>query len=176
MISKIEKLEIPGVYKIILNEHLDSRGSFIKIFNSNIFKENSLNSVWSEDYFSISKKHVIRGMHFQEKPHDLYKLVSCLRGQMLDVILDLRKSSFMYKKHISSKNPELIYLPPGVAHGFMAIEEDTLTSYKVSSLYSAKHDKGIHWSSIGFDWPTNDPITSDRDDKFISLSDYSGDF
>ena len=57
MISKIEKLEIPGAYKIILNEHLDSRGSFIKIFNSNIFKENSLNSVWREDYFSISKKH-----------------------------------------------------------------------------------------------------------------------
>ena len=180
MINKIKELEIPGAYKITLNEHLDSRGAFVKVFNSNIFNEYSLNTSWNEDYFSTSKKNVIRGMHFQEKPHDQYKLVSCLRGQILDVILDLRESSPMYKKNISlsisSKKPELIYLPPGLAHGFMAIKDDTLTYYKTSSLYSAKHDNGIHWNSIGFDWPTSAPILSDRDNTFISLSDYSGEF
>jgi dTDP-4-dehydrorhamnose 3,5-epimerase len=180
MILEIEKLKIPGAFKIILNEHSDSRGSFVKTFNSKIFTENSLNSEWPESYFSVSKKHVIRGLHYQEKPYDHYKLVSCLRGQVLDVILDLRKNSVMYKQHIafniSSKNQELIYLPPGIAHGFMAIEENSLTCYKTSSIYSPKHDKGVHWNSIGFDWPVDNPITSVRDSEFISLQDYVGDF
>ena len=180
MISNIEKLEIPGAYKIILKEHLDIRGGFIKTFNSEVFEENSLNSVWSESYFSISKKNVIRGMHFQEKPYDQYKLISCMRGQVLDVSLDLRKNSKMYKKHItmniSSEKPELIYLPPGVAHGFMAVEDDSLTFYNTSSIYSPEHDKGIYWNSIGFDWPVDNPITSSRDNEFISLKNYIGDF
>jgi len=180
MIKKIEKLKIPGVYKILLNKHEDPRGGFIKTFNSKIFKENSINSEWAESYYSISKKNVIRGMHYQEKPYDQYKLVSCLNGEVMDVMLDLRKDSDMFKQYISlrisSDKPELIYMPPGIAHGFMAVEEDTLTYYKTSSVYSSNHDKGIHWNSIGFEWPTENPIISDRDNKFISLKDYSGDF
>ena len=178
---KFVETSLKGSYIIELEKLEDERGFFTRMWDEEIFQNKELNSRLVQISLSSNKKKgTLRGMHFQEKPADQYKLVSCMRGQVLDVMIDLRKNSNMYKKYItlniSSKKPELIYLPPGVAHGFMAIEDNSLTYYKASSIYSPKHDKGIHWDSIGFDWPTDNPITSERDSHFISLDDYIGDF
>ena len=147
----------------------DNRGSFIKIFNRDWYLSLESNFNEMEEYYSISKKNVIRGMHFQKPPHDYTKIVHCIKGRALDVVLDLRKSSSTYGMcksfEISSKNKKIVCIPPGFAHGFMSLEDDTIILYKVSSVYSKSNDVGIHWNSFGFKWPCNSPVISARDQE-----------
>ena len=108
----------------------DNRGGFIKTFNTDIFSRLGISVEWREQYYTISKKNVIRGMHFQMPPYDHEKLVTLISGEVLDVILDLRSQSISYRKVIAVKltadNPMMIYMPRGVAHGFLGLTEDSL--------------------------------------------------
>ena len=180
MIEQINELKIPGCFKIKLKSTVDNRGKFKKIFNNEYFKKYSLNTIWQEDFFSISNKNVLRGMHFQIPPYHQYKLISCLKGILIDVILDLRENSKSYKQflfyELNSNDNELIYLSPGIAHGFLSLIDETITYYKVSSMYSNKNDKGIFWNSFGYNWPISNPIISSRDNNLIHLKDYESDF
>ena len=173
---KIERTEIEGVFIIDNFNATDERGSFIKTFNSNTFKENGLDFKIRESYYSVSKKNVIRGMHFQLPANDHEKLVFVPRGSILDVIVDLRKNSQTYKQHISinlsDKNKKSIYIPKGLAHGFKSLENDTITVYNVATEYSAASDMGIKYDSIGFDWQLLNPIISKRDLGFVSLEQF----
>ena len=180
MIKKITKLKINGCYKITLSTFCDERGVFVKNYNYKEFKRNNLNNIWTESFFSISKKNVLRGMHFQNSPSEQYKTVMCLRGSILDVLLDLRVSSKTYLQFISinltEKKSELVYMPPGIAHGFLSLTNNSISYYNVSSLYSKKHDTGINWNSFGFHWPIKKPIISDRDNKLCNLEDFKNKF
>ncbi|MGB3144338.1 MAG: dTDP-4-dehydrorhamnose 3,5-epimerase family protein [Maribacter sp.] len=173
--------DILGCYQVVLNDFNDLRGGFFKTFHFDFFKEKKLTTDWKEEYFSTSKKNVIRGMHFQTPPEDHAKLVTCLTGSVIDVIVDLRKDSETFKKHISilldasSKN-KMIYIPKGCAHGFLSLEDNTLMHYKVSSVYSAEKDMGILWSTIGFDWKCDHPIISERDKRHTSLHEFQSPF
>ena len=172
----IDKTIIEGVFIINnFNVH-DERGLFVKTFNKKGFQLNGINFEVKESYYSISKKDVIRGMHFQLPPHDHEKLVYVPKGSVLDVVLDLRKMSKTYKQHISvnlsSSNKKSIFIPKGCAHGFKSLEDNTITNYCVSTEYNSSADAGIRFNSFGFNWQNEGPIISERDDSFDTLSDY----
>lgn len=172
----IESTILEGVYIINNFSANDERGLFVKTFNKNIFDGVRLSLDIKESYFSISQKNVIRGMHFQLPPHDHEKLVFVPVGAILDVIVDLRKDSVSYKKHLSVEltalNKKSIYIPRGLAHGFKSLVNDTLTVYNVSTEYNQKADVGIHYNSFGFDWQLKNPIISRRDETFNGLDSF----
>src|SRR5690606_15318729 len=145
----------------------DVRGNFTKTFQDTVWKEQGIDFVLKESYFSISKKDVIRGMHFQLPPHGHSKIVFCPKGAILDVIIDLRKGSPTYGQHhaeeLSEGNHRAYFIPEGFAHGFKSLTEDALTYYLVSSEYHKESDTGIRWDSFGFDWQAADLIISARD-------------
>jgi dTDP-4-dehydrorhamnose 3,5-epimerase len=169
----IEQTALEGVY--IINNFVaqDERGTFVKTFNKQSFENNVLHFEIRESYFSISKKDVIRGMHFQLPPSDHEKLVYVPFGSILDVVVDLRKKSLTYKKFISielsAENRKSIFIPKGLAHGFKSMEDNTITVYNVGTEYDSKSDQGIKFDSFGFDWQTNEVIMSSRDKEFMSL-------
>ncbi len=169
----IEKTDIEGLFVLQPKMIIDERGIFIKTFNSDLFFENNLQTVWNEEYYSISKKDVIRGMHFQTPPHDHDKIVYCSAGSILDVIVDIREKSDTYKRvfsmKLSQENGTMVYIPKGCAHGFLSLENQTIVNYKVSTVYNPEADKGILWSSIDFDWNAANPILSNRDKNHPNL-------
>ena len=174
---KIERTEIEGVYIIDNFNAADDRGLFVKTFNSNSFKENNLDFKIRESYYSVSKKDVIRGMHFQLPPHGHEKLVYVPKGSILDVVVDLRKKSKTYKKFISvtlsDKNKKSIFIPKGLAHGFKSLEDNTITVYNVATEYNNEMDSGVKYDSFGFDWEVDKPILSLRDCSFNLLKDFN---
>jgi len=172
----IEQTALEGVY--IINNFVaqDERGTFVKTFNKKNFEDVGLNFEIRESYFSISKKEVIRGMHFQLPPSDHEKLVYVPVGSIIDVVVDLRKESQTYKKHISvelsAANRKSIFIPKGLAHGFKSMEDNTITVYNVATEYDSKSDQGIHFDSLGFDWQTTAEIMSARDKEFMTLDSF----
>jgi dTDP-4-dehydrorhamnose 3,5-epimerase len=169
-----------GAAIISLPSFLDERGVFVKTFHETGLKQSGINFNLKESYFSTSKKNVIRGMHFQTPPHHHSKIVFCPYGAILDVIIDLRKSSPTYGQYyaqeLSLSNHLAYYIPEGFAHGFKALTDDAITYYLVSSEYNKEHDSGIRYDSFGFDWGLNSPIISQRDIAFPALQDFSTPF
>ena len=164
---KIENTFIPDLKIIQLLDHKDERGKFRKIFNYNFFKDNGLETNFKEHFYSISEKNVIRGMHFQIPPSAQTKLVHVFQGSIIDVVLDLRKSSPTYgnylKIKIDSTNPTAVYIPIGCAHGFLSLEKNTIVNYLLTSVYDPSNDMVIKYDSFGVDWGIENPILSTRD-------------
>ena len=177
---ELKKTLLEGCFEIKPKTFLDQRGTFTKTFHKKEFKRLGLNSDWKEDYYTYSKKYVIRGMHLQLPPSDHFKLVHCLYGEVLDVLLDLRSASPSFGKthslKLSSKKKNGIYISKGIAHGFLSLTEKSLLTYKVSSEHSIKHDTGVFWNSFGFEWPVKNPIISDRDKTFEELKNFNSPF
>ncbi|HCW53417.1 MAG TPA: dTDP-4-dehydrorhamnose 3,5-epimerase [Clostridium sp.] len=165
--------EIKGVKLIKLNKVNDNRGLFCKTYNEKMFEDMGIKTKIKESYYSISNKDVIRGMHFQIEPYAHDKIVYVTKGKILDVVLDIRKDSPTYKKYFSieltHENSLMLYIPKGCAHGFKSLEDNTMVMYNVSSVYSPKHDKGIHYNSFGMNWGIKNPIVSERDKGFFGL-------
>lgn len=163
----IEQTEIDGVFLLRSVVRGDSRGRFVKNFHEPTFAAHGLTTEYPEQYWSVSQKNVVRGMHFQTPPHDHDKLVSVVEGEVYDVALDLRASSPTFGKHVaahlSSERGDQIYIPKGFAHGFCVLSEEATVLYNVSTVYAPENDTGLLWSSVGIDWPVNSPILSDRD-------------
>lgn len=158
---------IPGCFEISCAPSADRRGRFVKTYHSEFFRDHGLRQDWQEEYYSVSALNVVRGMHFQTPPMDHAKLVYCLSGAVLDVVLDLRTGSPTHGQvatfELSADQANSLYLPAGVAHGFLSRADDTIMQYKVTSVYAAAHDGGVLWNSIGFEWPVDSPILSERD-------------
>ena len=177
---KITALPVPGCYLIQPNVFEDKRGVFVKTFHSELYKQAGLRTDFKEEYFSFSKKNVLRGMHFQIPPHDHAKLVYCLSGQVEDVFVDIRKTSPTYTQHqkiiLDSKLFNILYLPKGIAHGFLALENNSLLVYKATSVYSPEHDCGIRWNSCKIKWSSSTPVLSDRDAAFPSMTEFETPF
>lgn len=167
---EIENTFIEGLKIIHLKEFKDSRGSFIKVYNEDLFSENALKLDFKESYYSISSKNVIRGMHFQIPPFEHTKLVYLDNGKIIDVVLDIRKSSPTYGQHFTIKlntdNPILVYIPVGCAHGFLSLEDNTIVTYLQTSVYNNICDKGIKYNSFKMNWGVENPIISERDLNF----------
>lgn len=170
---KLLKTALNGVFIIENFCSSDERGSFVKTFHNEFFELNGLCSSFKESYFSVSKKNVIRGMHFQ-LPHDEHeKLVYVIKGEVTDVVLDLRKNSKTFGEAISivlnDKNNRSIYIPKGLAHGFKSIEENTIMVYNVSTVYNKETDYGVRFNSFGYNWEIANPIVSERDMSLVTF-------
>jgi len=176
---KLLETELEGVYIIENFVFFDERGGFVKTFNDQLFKSYDINFEPKEIYYSISKKNVIRGMHFQTPPFEHAKIIYLTSGKILDVILDIRKNSKTYGKTMSVEleaHKNSIYIPIGFAHGFKSLCDKTIVVYNQTSCYSKKHDDGILWSSFGFDWEIKSPILTQRDKQFIPFNKFNSPF
>lgn len=158
----------------------DSRGKFIKTFNNAFFLEYGLDIQIEESYYSISHKGVIRGMHFQVPPYAHLKLVYVPYGKIIDVVLDIRKSSPTYGDYfdieLSSSNAKVLIIPKGLAHGFKSLKDNTNVTYMQTSGYAPESDAGINFDSFGYDWKTIDAKISERDLGFDNFNVFSTPF
>jgi dTDP-4-dehydrorhamnose 3,5-epimerase len=175
-----EPTNIPGCVVLQARTLHDARGSFVKTFHAERFAELGLRTDWREEYFSISVAGVVRGMHFQTPPADHAKMVFCLTGAVLDVVVDLRRGSPAFGRaatfDLSADNGRGLYIPSGCAHGFVSTSTQSGMYYKVTSVHSPEHDAGIAWDSIAIDWPVTDAILSDRDRRHPALGDFDSPF
>jgi len=161
----------------------DERGVFFESFHESNFRmESGLNISFVQDNVSRSSRHVLRGLHYQIPPKGQAKLVTVMRGSVLDVVVDLRLRQPTFGKvftiSLSSENYNQLFIPEGFAHGFFSLEDETLFSYKCSNYYSPQHERCIRWNSPGLQiaWPAGPPIVSAKDDRGIDFADYEGEF
>lgn len=174
------KTGFEGLYVLETVNFQDVRGGFQKLFNYDFFAKNGLDCDFKEMYYSVSKRNVRRGMHFQTPPFDHTKLVWVSKGRITDVCLDIRKKSETFGNcfslELNDRNGRYLYIPRGFAHGFLSLEDDSIVNYAQTSCYSPEHDAGIDGGSIGFDWGIKDPIVSGRDLTFPGLKEFDSPF
>jgi dTDP-4-dehydrorhamnose 3,5-epimerase len=170
---------IPDVKVIVPKKHGDHRGFFSETYSRKAFAASGIECEFVQDNHSLSAEEgVLRGLHFQIPPMAQCKLLRVVRGAILDVAVDIRRSSPTFGKHvaevISAENWKQIFIPTGFAHGFRTLEPNTEVIYKVSTFYSPEHDRGIRWNdpAIGIDWGVDESraVLSDRDRKHPMLA------
>jgi dTDP-4-dehydrorhamnose 3,5-epimerase len=173
---QLKESTISGCYELLPKVFLDERGTFVKTFHEDIFRDCGLETNFAEEYYSVSYKNVIRGLHFQLPPKEHTKIVYCVQGSVQDVVVDLRIQSPTYGKFeifsLSAEKANMVYIPIGLAHGFEVLSETAIMMYKVSSVYSPEHDTGILWNSVNIPWQTRNPIISQRDQSFIEFPNF----
>jgi dTDP-4-dehydrorhamnose 3,5-epimerase len=163
------RLRIPEVVLIQPKAFEDARGIFMETFKASEFVAAGLPGQFLQDNASVSKKGVLRGLHFQNPPAAQAKLVSVTAGEIFDVAVDIRKNSPTFGHWVgeilSSENLRMLFVPEGFAHGFCVLSGEARVSYKVTAEYSAPHDRSILWNDphIGVDWPIREPILSGKD-------------
>lgn len=160
-------LLIPEIFK-------DDRGFFMESWNKKTFEKIVITPIdFLQDNHSMSKKNVLRGLHYQLPPFDQGKLIRCISGEIFDVILDLRKSSPSFLSWasvcLSSINKHQLWIPSGFAHGFLTLSQNAEIIYKVTSKWSREHERSIIWndSNLKINWPLDGifPLLSDKDKK-----------
>lgn len=170
---EIIKEPIEGIKVLKLNKFEDERGTFLKTYNRDFFFSMNMPFIPEEQYITSSKKDVIRGMHFQTKEDAHKKLVTCINGSVLDVVVDIRRDSKNFNMplafKLSDKNSKALLIEKGFAHGFLSLENDSTMLYMTSTGYSPNNDKGFFWKSINYDWPIKNPIISERDKNHPNL-------
>lgn len=171
---------IPGLFEIEPFVAADARGVFIKTFVASDFAAAGVAVASLEEYHTRSRRGVIRGMHFQLPPHDHDKTVFCTQGSAFDVVIDLRVGSPAFGKalvfELRGAECRGLHIPRGCAHGFAALEDETVLTYKVTTEWNPSADSGILWSSVPVEWPFDDPITSARDAALTPLPDFVSPF
>jgi len=177
--KKIETT-ISGCFELQPIIFKDDRGRLVKTFHETSFKSLDLATNFTEEYYSISKKQVLRGLHFQLPPHDHIKCVTCLSGKIFDVVVDLRKESPTYKQHFSieldAEKGNMLYIPKGLAHGFYVLSNETIFLNRTTTIYNPESDAGIKWDSCGINWPDSNPILSEKDKQMIVLNEFKSPF
>ncbi len=179
----IHKLELEGVILFEPKQFSDSRGVFYETFQHEKFEEITGEPVhFVQDNESISKKGVVRGLHFQKPPFAQGKLVRVVNGSVLDVLLDIRKNSPTYGKHLaielSAINKLILWIPPGFAHGFSALQDDAVFQYKCSNYYHPQSEQTILWNSplLEINWKVENCIVSEKDQEGIDFSSFETPF
>ena len=166
-----KRLKIPDVILVEPQVFPDERGFFTETFKESIFKENGINTRFVQDNYSHSIKGTLRGLHYQKNPKAQAKLVIATRGEIFDVVVDIREGSATYGKWIgeilSEQNHKLLYVPEGFAHGFCVLNDEADVLYKVNNEYSPETDRGLLWNdpAVGIKWPIEKPIISKKDQQ-----------
>ena len=167
---KIRETSLPGVLVLTPAIYWDDRGAFLETFNQRLMAEAGLPTNWAQDNFSLSKKNVVRGIHYQTiLPQG--KLVRVTHGKVLDVAVDLRRSSPAFGQHfameLSGENGEMLWIPEGFGHAFLVLSKLAGFAYKVTDHYSAAGERTIAWNDpeLAIQWPISaeDVIISDKD-------------
>lgn len=179
---EITKTAIEGLLIVQPRVFEDPRGYFFESWSDREFRKAGILETFVQDNQSLSSKGVLRGLHFQAPPSAQGKLVRVITGAVLDVAVDIRKSSPTYGRHVavtlSEKNKTMLYIPPGFAHGFLTLEDNTIFSYKVTGYYDKNAEGTLLWndSQVGIEWGISDPVLSEKDKTGVPLSEFKSPF
>lgn len=173
---------IDGVFIIATPVYPDHRGFFAELFQAEAFRTGGLPDTFVQDNFSFSHRYVLRGLHYQMNPYAQGKLITVLSGEIFDCAVDIRKGSPSYGKWIGfnlrDSDGRLLYVPPGLAHGFCVLSESAVVMYKVTARYQPAAERGIRWNDpqLGIDWPVDRPLLSPKDDILPPLIEAENNF
>ncbi|MDA1169199.1 MAG: dTDP-4-dehydrorhamnose 3,5-epimerase [bacterium] len=173
---EFQKTKLEGVIVITPKVFPDERGEFAELFKHSEFAANGIDVNVVQINYSKSKKHALRGLHYQLPPKAQGKVVQVSSGSAFDVAVDIRKDSATYGQWVgvtlTAEEKNMLYIPPGFAHGFCALEENTEFVYYCTEEYSKEHERGIFWNdpAIGIQWPVQSPIVSQRDAAYPTLA------
>lgn len=179
---EVIKPNIEGLLVIKPDVYFDERGYFFENFNEKRFNDLGISDHFVQDNQSFSKKGVIRGLHFQCPPFAQSKLVRVIQGRVLDVAVDIRKGSPTYGQHfaveLTGENFLQFYIPTGFAHGFVALEDDTIFAYKCGEFYNKASEASIRFNDpdLNIDWKTDPSIISEKDLVGVSFKDFNSPF
>ena len=184
---KFKKIET-GVKDLFIIEPQifeDSRGFFLESYNYNTFKEIGIDNIFVQDNHSKSLKGVLRGLHFQKDEYSQAKLISILRGSILDIVVDLRENSETFGEcfsiELNEKDKRMLFIPKYFAHGYLTLEDNTEIFYKCDNFYNPKSEAGIMWNDrdLNIEWNfkkyginENELIISEKDKKNMSFKEY----
>ncbi|MCC6371050.1 MAG: dTDP-4-dehydrorhamnose 3,5-epimerase family protein [Bacteroidia bacterium] len=177
---ELKETKLKDCFEILFKKLEDRRGSFTKTFHIDAFKKLGIDMDIKEEYFTASQKNVFRGLHFQNPPKAIAKMVFCVSGQVTDYVVDIRANSPTYGQWVAfeldGNKPSMVFVPEGFAHGFYVKSENALMQYKVSDVFDAACDDGISYTSFSFANQIQQPIMSDRDLGFVKFEDYKSPF
>ena len=173
---EFKKLEIPDVILIKPKVFEDERGFFMETYKKEDYDEKAgIKGEFIQDNHSKSKRGVLRGLHFQREPYAQAKIVRCIRGEIYDVAVDLRKNSPTFGNYVgvnlSEDNRYQLYIPGGCAHGFLVLSDVAEVIYKVDNVYAPDHEGGLIWNDpdVNVKWPSDNPILSEKDKRWPTL-------
>lgn len=174
-----EDTAFQGVYILKPEIYRDNRGFFLETFREEYFEKVNLHGRYNQDNLSVSKKGVIRGLHFQTGESAQKKLILVCSGKILDVVVDIRRESPTFGKYLSFKlsarEPNMLFIPEGYAHGFSVLSDEAVVYYKCDVVYNPDKERGIRWNdpNLGINWEIEDPVLSQKDKNLPLLSDLS---
>jgi dTDP-4-dehydrorhamnose 3,5-epimerase len=166
---EVIKTTLEGLLVIKPRVFGDERGYFFESWSKQSFAEVGLSLDFVQDNQSLSSKGVLRGLHFQNPPYAQGKLVRVIKGAVLDVAVDIRKDSPTYGQHfsveLSEENKTLVWIPPGFAHGFATLKDNTIFTYKCTEVYNKESEGALLWNDkdLNINWKVNDPLVSEKD-------------
>jgi len=174
---KFQQTKIEGVYLVKADRFEDSRGYFERMWDQKDFSNENINVDFNSTNSSYNKKKgTLRGLHYQVAPHEQDKLVTCTKGKIFDVVVDIRENSKTYLQSITEElSPDkgnMLFIPKGCAHGFITLEDNTFVHYHVAGDFSPSHSKIIRWDdpALKIKWPINPTIISEKDNNAKSIS------
>lgn len=182
MSFQFQRLEIPEVMLIRTQHWKDTRGFFVESYKRSEFLTSGITQTFVQDNYVFSIRGVLRGLHYQKHPKSQGKLILPLKGQIFDVAVDIRQGSPTYGKWVgqvlSADTMDMLYIPPGFAHGYCVLSEEAYILYKVTKEYAPELDRGIIWNDpdIGIQWPSRAPILSKKDTQLPSLKEADNNF
>jgi len=167
---RFQQTPLAGAFVIELDPVVDARGLFARTWCAREFAAQGIDMVIRQCNVSVNRaRHTLRGMHYQADSHAEARVVSCVRGALFDVIIDLRPESATFKRHfaieLNDDNRRSLYIPPGFAHGFETLTENAEVYYQMSAFYEPSAAKGVRWDdpAFGIRWPAPPQVISDRD-------------
>ena len=181
---QVNKHALPELLEFIPRLFGDPRGVFYETYSARLMQELGLPAElnWVQDNQSKSQPSVVRGLHFQRPPHAQAKLVRVAQGRALDVVVDIRRASPTFGQHaaveLSAEKGNILFVPVGFSHGFVALEEDTLFLYKCSDYYAPLAEGGLRWNdpALGIDWGVADALVSPKDALLPTLAELDSPF
>lgn len=163
-------LGVPGAFRVEIEPHADERGAFARTFCARDFAAQGLETRFVQTSLSTNpRRGTLRGMHWQAEPNREAKLVRCVRGAIYDVLLDVRRDSHAFRQHVavelSAERRDAVYVPQGVAHGFLTLTEDCEVHYAISQFHAPESARGVRWDdpAFGIVWPEPIAVISQRD-------------
>ncbi|TVQ18510.1 MAG: dTDP-4-dehydrorhamnose 3,5-epimerase [Bacteroidetes bacterium] len=179
---KIIETGFKGLFAIEPAVFEDNRGYFFESWNKDKFSKAGLNENFLQDNQSLSGANVLRGLHFQLPPWEQGKLVRVITGAVIDVVVDLRKAEPTFGQHfkykITAAEKNMLWIPPGFAHGFLTLEENTIFFYKCTQVYNRESETSIAWfdPDLNIDWGTTEPLVSEKDKVAPLFRDFKSPF
>ncbi|MFW5834589.1 MAG: dTDP-4-dehydrorhamnose 3,5-epimerase [Pseudomonadota bacterium] len=161
---QVRMLGIPEVKLILNHRHVDERGFLVETYNRQAFRAAGIDAVFVQDNVSLSHRvGTVRGLHVQLPPAAQAKLVRVVRGRALDVVVDVRRGSSTFGRHVAvelANDGTQLFVPEGFAHGFCTLAPDTEVAYKLTAPYAVEHERGLHWAdpALGIAWPVTPAI------------------